>query len=372
MYRRVVWAQAIGALPFSFARPPPQDAPIRQVSQSLQSPHPSPPWVAYARRTHAKRASRRSRRRTPRCRRSCVRPGCSSARRGSTSPSASRSRSASAVRSPAFVLLGDSWFQLLIAAVLGILFTQVAFLAHEAAHRTILTSGRANDRLGLILGNGIVGMSRDWWGSKHTRHHANPNRVGKDPDIEVDTIRFLEDDAEKVERADEPDHPPPGMAVLPAADARGPQPALPRVPPPPRLPPPRQGSLARARHLLVLRFALRAHARVPLPAARHGVRVHRRAAGRLRRLHGRLVRAEPQGHADHRRRREARLLHQAGAHLAQHLAADGGRPGSWAASTTRSSTTCSRACRARTSRRRARSCGLLRRRSTCPTPRRRC
>ena len=41
-------------------------------------------------------------------------------------------------------------------------------------------------------------MSRDWWGSKHTRHHANPNRVGKDPDIEVDTIRFLEEDAAKV------------------------------------------------------------------------------------------------------------------------------------------------------------------------------
>ncbi|MGL1793241.1 hypothetical protein ACSTGZ_23530, partial [Vibrio parahaemolyticus] len=27
------------------------------------------------------------------------------------------------------------------------------------------------------------------------RHHANPNRVGKDPDIEVDTISFLEEDA---------------------------------------------------------------------------------------------------------------------------------------------------------------------------------
>ena len=40
-----------------------------------------------------------------------------------------------------FVLLGESWFQLLIAAALGILFTQVAFLAHEAAHRQILSTG---------------------------------------------------------------------------------------------------------------------------------------------------------------------------------------------------------------------------------------
>ncbi|WP_217181689.1 acyl-CoA desaturase [Streptomyces sp. AC495_CC817] len=93
-----------------------------------------------------------------------------------------------------FILLGDSWFQLLIAAALGVLFTQVAFLAHEAAHRQILASGPANFRLARILG-GIVGMSYHWWDSKHTRHHGNPNQVGKDPDIEVDTISFLEADA---------------------------------------------------------------------------------------------------------------------------------------------------------------------------------
>jgi fatty acid desaturase len=93
-----------------------------------------------------------------------------------------------------FIVLGDSWLQLLVAAAFGILFTQVAFLAHEAAHRQILSSGPANDRLARVLG-GIVGMSYSWWDSKHSRHHANPNRVGKDPDIEVDTISFLETDA---------------------------------------------------------------------------------------------------------------------------------------------------------------------------------
>ncbi len=94
-----------------------------------------------------------------------------------------------------FILLGDSWFQLLIAAAFGILFTQVAFLAHEAAHRQILSSGPANDRLARILAAGVVGISYSWWDSKHSRHHANPNRVGKDPDIEVDTISFLDEDA---------------------------------------------------------------------------------------------------------------------------------------------------------------------------------
>ncbi|WP_179489089.1 fatty acid desaturase family protein [Microbacterium immunditiarum] len=93
-----------------------------------------------------------------------------------------------------FILLGDSWFQLLIAGALGVIATQVAFLAHEAAHRQILSTGPANDRLARVLG-AIVGMSYSWWDSKHSRHHANPNRVGKDPDIEIDTISFLEEDA---------------------------------------------------------------------------------------------------------------------------------------------------------------------------------
>ena len=95
-----------------------------------------------------------------------------------------------------FILLGDSWFQLLIAAAFGIIFTQIAFVAHEAAHRQVLTTGPANFRLARIL-VGLVGMSYSWWDNKHTKHHGNPNQVGKDPDIEVDTVSFLEEDAAK-------------------------------------------------------------------------------------------------------------------------------------------------------------------------------
>ncbi|MDP3949165.1 MAG: acyl-CoA desaturase [Microbacterium sp.] len=95
-----------------------------------------------------------------------------------------------------FILLGDSWFQLLIAGALGIIFTQIAFVAHEAAHRQVLTSGPANFRLARVL-VGLVGMSYSWWDNKHTKHHGNPNQVGKDPDIEVDTVSFLEEDAAK-------------------------------------------------------------------------------------------------------------------------------------------------------------------------------
>ncbi|RWZ59537.1 acyl-CoA desaturase [Labedella populi] len=95
-----------------------------------------------------------------------------------------------------FILLGDSWFQLLIAAALGLIFTQFAFLAHEASHRQVFASGPANDRAGRFIATAIVGISYAWWMNKHSRHHANPNKVGKDPDIELDTISFQEKDAE--------------------------------------------------------------------------------------------------------------------------------------------------------------------------------
>ena len=94
----------------------------------------------------------------------------------------------------ASILIGDSWWQLAIGGIAGVLFTQVAFLAHEAGHRQILATGPANDRLARVLA-AIVGLSYSWWDRKHSRHHANPNQVGKDPDIEIDTISFLQDDA---------------------------------------------------------------------------------------------------------------------------------------------------------------------------------
>lgn len=96
-----------------------------------------------------------------------------------------------------FILLGDSWFQLLLAGALGIVLTQYAFLAHEASHRQVFKDGPTNDRAGRVLANLFVGISYQWWMTKHSRHHANPNIVGKDPDIEQDFVSFQEADAAK-------------------------------------------------------------------------------------------------------------------------------------------------------------------------------
>ncbi|WP_129667643.1 fatty acid desaturase family protein [Phytoactinopolyspora endophytica] len=98
-----------------------------------------------------------------------------------------------AVCGSAFIALGDTWWQLAVAAALGLLLTQVAYLGHDAAHRQIFTSGRRNELAALLLGNVIVGLSHGWWMSKHSRHHANPNKADVDPDVEPAALVFTSD-----------------------------------------------------------------------------------------------------------------------------------------------------------------------------------
>ncbi|WP_433168346.1 fatty acid desaturase family protein [Kribbella sp. CA-247076] len=93
----------------------------------------------------------------------------------------------------AVVLVGDSWYQLLVAGALALVLVQVAFLSHDSAHRQIFDSATLNDWTGRVLAGVVAGMSVNWWRHKHNRHHNAPNQVGKDPDVELDAIAFHPD-----------------------------------------------------------------------------------------------------------------------------------------------------------------------------------
>jgi fatty acid desaturase len=88
----------------------------------------------------------------------------------------------------AFLLLGDSWWQLAAAAYLAVMFTQLGFLGHDAGHRQISGSRRVSYVLGILLGNLGIGLSYGWWVSKHNRHHSNPNTEGADPDVTMKAL----------------------------------------------------------------------------------------------------------------------------------------------------------------------------------------
>jgi fatty acid desaturase len=90
----------------------------------------------------------------------------------------------------AFAVLGRSWWQMLVAVFLAVMFTQTGFIGHDAGHRQICGSKRADGLIGRIHGNLLIGLSYGWWVSKHNRHHAHPNQIGRDPDIGGRTIAF--------------------------------------------------------------------------------------------------------------------------------------------------------------------------------------
>ncbi|MHC3427135.1 fatty acid desaturase family protein [Streptomyces sp. DT18] len=95
----------------------------------------------------------------------------------------------------AFALLGDSWWQLAVAAFLALVFGQVALVAHDLAHRQVFRTRRPSEIGGRLFGNLGIGMSYGWWMNKHTRHHANPNHEELDPDVAPDILVWSKEQA---------------------------------------------------------------------------------------------------------------------------------------------------------------------------------
>jgi fatty acid desaturase len=95
----------------------------------------------------------------------------------------------------ALFVLGDSWYQLLVAAYLAIVFGQVGFLGHDVGHRQIFPSHRWNNLVGLACADLATGISYGYWVDKHNRHHSRPNEVGADPDVGPGVISWTAEQA---------------------------------------------------------------------------------------------------------------------------------------------------------------------------------
>ncbi len=81
------------------------------------------------------------------------------------------------------VIAGDSWGSLGVAVLMGLIFTQLGFVGHDAGHNQVFGTRRRNRLLGMTVGNVLIGLSFGWWIHKHNAHHAHPNEVGRDPDM---------------------------------------------------------------------------------------------------------------------------------------------------------------------------------------------
>ncbi|HEY8730067.1 MAG TPA: acyl-CoA desaturase [Acidothermaceae bacterium] len=96
-----------------------------------------------------------------------------------------------------FYLASHTWWVLVLAVYCAIVSTQLAFTGHEAGHRQMFRSRRANELAGYLHGNLMIGLSYDWWVDKHNRHHRNPNQSELDPDVGTGAFVFSHDDMVK-------------------------------------------------------------------------------------------------------------------------------------------------------------------------------
>src|SRR5919112_213687 len=92
------------------------------------------------------------------------------------------------------VVIDNLWLQLLNAAYLAFVFTQIGFLGHDFGHRQIFSAARKNT-IGSLMFTLFVGVSGELWVRRHNQHHANPNNIDLDPDIDAPVIAFTREEA---------------------------------------------------------------------------------------------------------------------------------------------------------------------------------
>jgi len=97
-----------------------------------------------------------------------------------------------------FALMGfidKLWLHLLNSVFLAAVFTQVSFFVHDAGHYQVFRSHLKNEMLGIFVANFLLGMSYSWWCDNHNRHHAHPNEIDLDPDVNIPVLAFSREQA---------------------------------------------------------------------------------------------------------------------------------------------------------------------------------
>ncbi|MCC7366467.1 MAG: acyl-CoA desaturase [Dehalococcoidia bacterium] len=91
------------------------------------------------------------------------------------------------------IVASSPWILLADAVLLAFASTQIALLGHDVGHKQGFRGRRANKVARYFFGNVLIGISHTWWSSKHNQHHANPNHIDKDPDIQFPMVVFAAD-----------------------------------------------------------------------------------------------------------------------------------------------------------------------------------
>ena len=72
---------------------------------------------------------------------------------------------------------------------------QLAFIMHDAGHHQVGRTNLVNAVIGVVHGNLLLGVDFVWWKNKHAEHHANPNHLDADPEIDIPILAYTEQQA---------------------------------------------------------------------------------------------------------------------------------------------------------------------------------
>jgi fatty acid desaturase len=84
------------------------------------------------------------------------------------------------------------WAQMMNAAFLAFVSTQIAFMGHDAGHRQMFQSAWKTAVFGLLC-TLLTAISYSWWTEKHNQHHRYPNHLERDPDVQLRFLSFSEE-----------------------------------------------------------------------------------------------------------------------------------------------------------------------------------
>jgi len=80
--------------------------------------------------------------------------------------------------------------------IMGVIFSffavQMAGLLHDAGHRAIFKTAKANDIFGIICG-AFLAMGYNSWRLKHNKHHVHTNQEDEDPDVSLPLLSFTKE-----------------------------------------------------------------------------------------------------------------------------------------------------------------------------------
>lgn len=88
------------------------------------------------------------------------------------------------------IFVDNTWILMADAVFLAFVSTQVAMLGHDVGHRQGFRGKKSNKWARFLFGGLLLGISPSWWNNKHNQHHATPNHLDLDPDIQFPMIVF--------------------------------------------------------------------------------------------------------------------------------------------------------------------------------------